>query len=116
MAAPSGCTRVGDWGECREQLSPHRLPHHGPSIPQLAHNRKTLGQRPNGLAYDPTRRHLYAFNIGDPPGQNCTASVVALDQMLVVRTIPLPGRPRWAIYDAATDQVFANIQNPPQIV
>ena len=75
-----------------------------------------VGQRPNGLAYDPTRRHLFVFNIGDPPGQNCTASVVALDDMQVVRTIPLPGRPRWAIYDAATDQVFANIQKPAQIV
>jgi DNA-binding beta-propeller fold protein YncE len=75
-----------------------------------------VGQRPNGLAYDPARRHLYSFNIGEPPGQNCTASVVALDQMHVVRTIPLPGRPRWAVYDPTTDQVFANIQQPAQIV
>jgi len=75
-----------------------------------------VGQRPNGLAYDPTRRRLFVFNIGDPPGQNCTASVVALDEMQVARTIPLPGRPRWAIYDDATDQVFANIQKPTQIV
>jgi DNA-binding beta-propeller fold protein YncE len=75
-----------------------------------------VGQRPNGLAYDPTRRHLFAFNIGDPPGQNCTASVVAVDELRVVRTVPLPGRPRWAIYDDATDQVFANVQKPAQIV
>jgi DNA-binding beta-propeller fold protein YncE len=75
-----------------------------------------VGPRPNGLAYDPTRRHLYVFNIGDPPGENCTASVVAVDDLQVVRTIPLPGRPRWAVYDAATDQVFANVQRPAQIV
>jgi DNA-binding beta-propeller fold protein YncE len=75
-----------------------------------------VGQRPNGLAYDPTRRRLFVFNIGDPPGQNCTASVVGLDALRVERTIPLPGRPRWAVYDAATDQVFANIQMPAQIV
>jgi DNA-binding beta-propeller fold protein YncE len=74
-----------------------------------------VGQRPNGLAYDPSRRRLYVFNIGDPPGQNCTASVIALDAMEVVQTIPLPGRPRWAIYDAVTDRVFANIQQPAQI-
>jgi DNA-binding beta-propeller fold protein YncE len=72
--------------------------------------------RPNGLAYDPTRRRLFVFNIGNPPGENCTASVMAVDDLEVVRTIPLPGRPRWAIYDAATDQVFANIQQPAQIV
>jgi DNA-binding beta-propeller fold protein YncE len=75
-----------------------------------------VGQRPNGLAYDPSRRRLFVFNIGDPPGQNCTASVVALDELQVVRTVALPGRPRWAVYDPATDQVFANIQMPPQIV
>jgi DNA-binding beta-propeller fold protein YncE len=74
-----------------------------------------VGQRPNGLAYDPGRRRLYVFNIGDPPGHNCTASVVSVDAMQVVRTIPLPGRPRWAIYDASTDQVFVNIQKPAEI-
>jgi DNA-binding beta-propeller fold protein YncE len=75
-----------------------------------------VGQRPNGLAYDPGRRHLYVFNIGDPPGQNCTASVAAVDDLEVISTIPLSGRPRWAIYDAATDRVFANIQQPAEIV
>src|SRR5262249_28191629 len=78
--------------------------------------RVAVGTRPNGLAYDPTRRHLFAFNLGDPPGQNCTASVVALDTMQVVATIPLPGRPRWAVYDAATDSIYANIRTPAQIV
>jgi DNA-binding beta-propeller fold protein YncE len=75
-----------------------------------------VGQRPNGLAYDPTRRHLFAFNIGDPPGQHCTASVVDVAEMTVVATIPLPGRPRWAVYCDATDRVYANVQEPAQIV
>jgi len=78
--------------------------------------RVAVGPRPNGLAYDPIRRQLFAFNLGDPPGQNCTASVVALDTMQVVATLPLPGRPRWAVYDAATDSVYANIRVPAQIV
>ena len=56
------------------------------------------------------------FNIGDPPGVNCTVSVVAVDEMRVIATIPLPGRPRWAVYDAATDHIFANVQKPAQIV
>lgn len=75
-----------------------------------------VGQRPNGLAYDPTRRRLFALNIGDPPGEHCTVSVVDLDQMAVVATIALPGRPRWAVYDAASDRVYANVQQPAQIV
>ena len=78
--------------------------------------RVTVGDRPNGLAYDPTRRHLFVFNIGDPPGENCTASVIHINDMQVIATISLPGRPRWAVYDHATDYVYANIQKPAEIV
>jgi hypothetical protein len=45
-----------------------------------------VGERPNGLAYDPLRRRLFVFNIGDPPGINCTVSVVAVDEMRVIAT------------------------------
>ncbi len=75
-----------------------------------------VGDRPNGLAYDPARRRLFLFNIGDPPGVNCTASVIAVDEMRVIATIPLPGRPGWAVYDTATEQVYANVREPAQIV
>jgi DNA-binding beta-propeller fold protein YncE len=75
-----------------------------------------VGERPNGLAYDPVRHHLFVFNIGDSPGVNCTVSVVAVDEMRVIATIPLPGRPRWAVYDPASEHVYANIQKPAEIV
>jgi DNA-binding beta-propeller fold protein YncE len=75
-----------------------------------------VGERPNGLAYDPIRRRLFVFNIGNPSGVNCTVSVVAVDEMRVIATIPLPGRPRWAVYDAATEHIYANVQKPAQIV
>ena len=78
--------------------------------------RVQVGHRPNGLAYDPIRRRLFVFNVGDPPGANCTVSVVAVDEPRVIATIALPGRPRWAIYDSATDRVYANVQKPAQIV
>jgi len=78
--------------------------------------RVPVGDRPNGLAYDPVRHHLFVFNIGDPPGVNCTTSVVAVDEMRVIATIPLPGRPRWAVYDPASEHVYANIQKPAEIV
>ena len=58
--------------------------------------RVRVGDHPNGLAYDPVRHHLFVFNIGDPPGVKCTVSVVEVDEMRVIATIPLPGRPRWA--------------------
>jgi DNA-binding beta-propeller fold protein YncE len=78
--------------------------------------RVEVGKCPNGLAYDLTRRRLFVFNIGDPPGVNCTVSVIAVDEMQVIATIPLPGRLRWAVYDPSTGQVCANIQKPAEIV
>jgi DNA-binding beta-propeller fold protein YncE len=78
--------------------------------------RVAVGPHPNGLAFDPRRRRLFSFDLGDPPGHNSTASVVDLDGQQVVETIPLPGRPRWAAYDAPTDQVYACIREPAQIV
>jgi DNA-binding beta-propeller fold protein YncE len=53
-----------------------------------------VGPHPNGLAYDSKRRRLYSFNLGEPLGENCTASIVDLDTMAVVGELELPGRPR----------------------
>jgi len=75
-----------------------------------------VGPHPNALAYDRQRRQLYSFNLGEPPGENCTASVVALTSIGVIAELPLPGRPRWAVYDPERDVVYANIQQPTQIV
>ncbi len=78
--------------------------------------RVPVGPHPNGLAYDPRRRRLYVFNLGDPPGEGCTASVVDLHSMQVVSELALPGRPRWAVYDAERDAVYANIREPAEII
>jgi DNA-binding beta-propeller fold protein YncE len=78
--------------------------------------RVDVGPHPNGLAYDRRRRHLYAFNLGEPPGENCSASVVDLASMQAIGELPLPGRPRWALYDEERDSVYANIREPAEIV
>ena len=75
--------------------------------------RVAVGPHPNGLAYD--RRRLYAFNLGEPVGENCTASVVDIDAMGVVAELSLPGRPRWALYDEERDRIYANIRDPAEI-
>lgn len=75
-----------------------------------------VGPHPNGLAYDRRRRRLYSFNLGEPLGENCTASVVDLEAMRVIAELPLPGRPRWALYDGERDRVYANIREPARIV
>jgi DNA-binding beta-propeller fold protein YncE len=77
--------------------------------------RVEVGPHPNGLAYDRRRRRLYALNLGDPLGMDCSASVVDLGAMRVIAELPLPGRPRWALYDEERDCVFANIREPAEI-
>lgn len=78
--------------------------------------RVDVGPHPNGLAYDRVRRRLYSFNLGEPLGENCTASVVDLDAMSVAAQLALPGRPRWAVYDAERDVIYANVREPARIV
>jgi DNA-binding beta-propeller fold protein YncE len=75
-----------------------------------------VGPHPNGLAYDRSRRRLYTFNLGEPLGEGCTASIVDLDTMCVLRELALPGRPRWAVHDEERDRVYANIREPAEIV
>jgi DNA-binding beta-propeller fold protein YncE len=75
-----------------------------------------VGPHPNGLAYDSKRRRLYSFNLGEPLGESCTASVVDVDSLQVIAELGLPGRPRWALYDLECDLVYANIREPAEIV
>jgi len=74
-----------------------------------------VGSHPNGLAYDRSRRHLYSINLGEPIGDNCSASVVAVDSLEVIGELSLPGRPRWALYDPERDLIYVNIRKPAQI-
>ena len=77
----------------------------------------SVGVRPNGLAFDARRGTLLAANVGDPavPG-SFTLSVVDIAQRRMRNAIPVPGRTRWAIYDARLDRFFVNIADPAQIV
>jgi len=75
-----------------------------------------VGPHPNGLAYDGVRRRLYSFNLGDPLGENCTSSIVDLETMSMIAVLPLPSRPRWALYDADRDVIYANIREPAEIL
>jgi DNA-binding beta-propeller fold protein YncE len=80
----------------------------------LAH--VAVGQRPNGVALDTHRLHAYTFDLGDPLGASCTMTVVDLARHSVIAQRALPGRPRWAAYDAAARVVYANISEPACVV
>ncbi len=76
-----------------------------------------VGMRPNGLAYDPVRNLLLAANVGDPDiPSSFTVSVVDVGQRKMIADIRVPGRTRWAIFDAQSDAFYVNIMEPAQIV
>jgi DNA-binding beta-propeller fold protein YncE len=75
-----------------------------------------VGLRPNGVAYDPSRRTILAANIGDPdiPGSH-TLSLVSLDERTMKSEIAVPGSTRWALYDPDAQVFCINISSPSQI-
>jgi DNA-binding beta-propeller fold protein YncE len=79
----------------------------------LAH--VAVGRRPNGVALDTRRMRAFTFDLGDPPGEGCTMTVVDLERYVAIAQLALPGRPRWAAYDDAARVVYANISEPALI-
>jgi hypothetical protein len=76
-----------------------------------------VGIRPNGLAFDPSRKLLLAANVGDPniPG-SFTLSMVDINKREMVASVPVAGRTRWAVFEASTNSFYVNIAQPAQIV
>jgi DNA-binding beta-propeller fold protein YncE len=76
-----------------------------------------VGVKPNGLAFDPARGILVVANVGDPSiPDSHSVSVVDLGRRERIAEIKVPGRTRWAIYDAANEMFFVNIASPARIV
>lgn len=75
-----------------------------------------VGQRPNGVALDTHQMRAFTFDLGDPPGEGCTMTVVDLARRTVVARRKLPGRPRWAAYEHDSRRVYANISDPATII
>jgi len=76
-----------------------------------------VGIGPNGLAYDPGRSLLLTANVGEPaiPGSH-TVSVVNVAGRALIGHVPVPGRTRWAIFDAEAEAFYVNVADPPAIV
>lgn len=76
-----------------------------------------VGVKPNGLAFDPARGILIAANVGDPSiPDSYSLSVVQIARRERIAEIKVPGRTRWAVYDAARETFFVNIASPALIV
>ncbi len=77
-----------------------------PAIAEVVH-RFAVGPAPNGLAWDHVRGQLLVADTSD-----FTARVFDLDHGREIAERQLPGRPRWAAYDAPRDTFYVNVRNP----
>jgi DNA-binding beta-propeller fold protein YncE len=76
-----------------------------------------VGVKPNGLAFDPTRDVLIAANVGDPAiPDSYSVTVVDIARRERIAEVKVPGRTRWAMYDAALEMFFVNIASPARII
>jgi DNA-binding beta-propeller fold protein YncE len=70
-----------------------------------------VGPKPNGLAWDPRRRHLLAADV-----EELTARLVDVARGESLARVDLPGRPRWCVYDPQRDRFLVNIRDPACVV
>jgi DNA-binding beta-propeller fold protein YncE len=72
-----------------------------------------VGPRPNGLAWDPDRKRLLVAYAQE----NQAVLLAPLDSSSATseqatEAVPLPGRPRWCVYDRARSRFLINIREP----
>jgi len=76
-----------------------------------------VGIRPNGLAFDASRKLLLVANVGDPNiAGSFTVSMVDITRQEMIASIPVAGRTRWAVFEPSTNSFYVNIAQPAQIV
>jgi hypothetical protein len=70
------------------------------------------------MAFDERRNILMVAGVGNPKKSDAPPSLTFIDASSgnVIGKIVLPGRTRWALYNADTDSFYVNIADPPSIV
>ncbi len=87
------------------------------SIPGFTAVAGALVSEARGLAFDASRGILIAANVGDPAiADFCSVSVIDVARRERIAEIKVPGRTRWAVYDAARQMFFVNIVSPTRII
>jgi YVTN family beta-propeller protein len=72
--------------------------------------RVKVGDAPDAVLYEPTKRRVYAFN-----AHSHSASVIDAETEKIVATVPLSGIPEFAASDGKGN-VFVNIENKSTLV
>ncbi len=68
------------------------------------------GENPDAILYEPARAEVYAFN-----GRGQSATVIEAKSATVTVTIPLGGKPEFAVADGANSRVFCNIEDKGEV-
>jgi DNA-binding beta-propeller fold protein YncE len=74
-------------------------------------NEVAVGPKPNGLAWDRGRGQLLVADVED-----YQARLVDPVTGTTLASTPLPGRPRWCVFDSARDRFLVNIREPARVV
>lgn len=77
----------------------------------VVRNEIAVGPKPNGLAWDKSRRHLLVADVDD-----FSARLLEAPGGTTIASTPLPGRPRWCVFDRARDRFLVNIREPACVV
>ncbi len=72
-----------------------------------------VGPKPNGLAWDRGRGQLL---VADVDASDQAARLIRASSAEVIVRTPLPGRPRWCVYDEAADRFLVNVRDPSSVV
>lgn len=72
-----------------------------------------VGPKPNGLAWDSSRGRLL---VADVDAADQSARILRPSDPSTMRRAELPGRPRWCVFDEATDRFLVNIREPASVV
>ena len=71
----------------------------------------TTGANPDAILYEPIHKEVYAFN-----GRGRSATVFDAKTGEVRATIPLPGKPEFAVFDEKAGRIYNNIEDTNQVV
>ena len=82
---------------------------HGMALKTLS--KDNTGENPDAILYDPGRQEVYTFN-----GRGQSATVFEAKSGKLVDTVPLPGKPEFAVVDTRVKRVYANIEDKNSVV
>ena len=69
------------------------------------------GENPDAILYEPGQREVYTFN-----GRGQSATVFSAENGNVTATIPLPGKPEFAVADPKAGRIYCNIEDKNEVV